>query len=172
MFVQWASCGVVVALWECKGSVARAPVVAAEVLTQFGKATPQTPLWPTQKGMCGSDTPTERPSLHSSDVTNAGGLEMGFKIKFEEKGESFQREKGWGMLPDPVGISQAAWSWIQCLHQFSLVFVSALKHSVWSKSYWIFTKPFLHAKAFSTLMFKKVPVAATVSSMCPYLFSL
>lgn len=101
-----------------------------------------------------------------------GDWKLVSKSNLNRKVKSVRREKGWGMLPDLAGIFQAAWSWIPCLHQFSLVFVSALKHSVWSKSYWIFTKPFLRAKAFFTLMFKKVPVAATVSSMCPYLFSL
>lgn len=120
-----------------------------------------------------AQTPPQRDNPCSAQTWLVqGDWELASKSNLNRKVKSVQREKGWGVLPDPVGIFQAAWSWIQCLHQFSLVFVSSLKHSVWSKSYWIFTKPFLHAKAFSTLMFKKVPVAATVSSMCPYLFSL
>lgn len=108
-----------------------------------------------------SSTNTERNGVRHTCTAQMwlmqGNWKLVAKSNLNRKVKSVQRERGWGMLPDPVGIFQAAWSWIQCLHQLSLVFVSTLKHSVWSKSYWIFTKPFLHAKAFSTLMFKKSP---------------
>lgn len=41
-----------------------------------------------------SDASTERPSLYASDMNNVRGLEIGFEIKFEQKGEKcLKRER-------------------------------------------------------------------------------
>lgn len=104
--------------------------------------------------------------------TMCGGWKLILKSDLNREVKSIWREKFWKIPARIAWHFPGAWSRIQCLCQFSLVFISALKHGVWRKSYWIFTKPFLHAKAFSALMFKKVQVTATTSSMCPYLFSL
>lgn len=173
VLVQWASCDAVVALCgAAKAAWHEHQWLEEQFSLSLGKKHLKHLLDQHRKGCVSSDTPTERHPCSAQTWLVQGDWELASKSNLNRKVKSVQREKGWGVLPDPVGIFQAAWSWIQCLYQFSLVFVSSLKHSVWSKSYWIFTKPFLHAKAFSTLMFKKVPVAATVCSMCPYLFSL
>lgn len=55
-----------------------------------------------------SDGSTERPSLCASNGDNVKGLEMGFEMKFEQKGEKCVKSKGWKCLSELAGILQAA----------------------------------------------------------------
>lgn len=168
--------GQAVMLWRClggcEGSSARAPVAAPSSFSSVcGGDTFNTSL--TNVGMkAWSQMHPQRDQACVLQPWVMWGKRKWFlKSNWNRKVESVWREE----------LANACQNWLAFSRQLSCEFsvcvssalsLWALWGRVWSKTYWIFPKPFLHAKAFSALMFKKARVRATVSHMRPYLFSL
>lgn len=94
---QWGCDGQAVTLWLCLGRLRRQLSTwcpCADPVLWLKSATSSSiwgGLWPTQKWRWVRHLCRDRPS--TSDVNNVWGVEIGFKIRFEQRGEKYLKRE-------------------------------------------------------------------------------